>query len=496
MAQIPMLPQVASFLSREHGHYINGELLPGQGSERIEVRNPATGRVIALAREATESEVESAIASSSRAFRDDWAKTSPADRERILLRFADLLEEHGEEIAQIETAQSGKLIGLSRVIEVGWSARWLRYYAGWATKIAGETLTPSFPSMGGERYTSLTLREPLGVVFGIIPWNFPVMIPVWKFGAALATGNTVLIKSSEYTPLAMLRVAELGMQAGLPPGALNVINGRGQIGSRIIADPRIAKVSFTGSVPTGKIIGRESIDANFTRFSLELGGKNAAAFLPDTPVDKILNGVVEAGFLHSGQVCASAERFYVHRSQFDEVIDRLHSQFSDLTPSDPMEETGTLGPVSNAMQFGKCLEAFAVARSEGDEIVSGGDAFAGDGFYLKPTIIVPKSLDSSAYRKEIFGPVGTFIAYDDEDEMIDLMNNTPYGLTASIWTNDLSKALRYVPRIEAGTVWVNMHTLVDPAVPFGGAKGSGIGREYGSSFVDAYTELKSVTIRY
>ncbi|WP_419689991.1 aldehyde dehydrogenase family protein [Burkholderia theae] len=490
-----MLDEVKQFLAREHGHYIGGRPVAGQGSERIEVRCPSTLTVVGSVAQAVDVDIEAAIASSHQAFRKDWASVSPADRERILLRFADLIEMHGEEIAQIETAQSGKLIALSRVIEVGWSARWLRYYAGWATKISGETITPSYPSMSGERYTSFTLREPLGVVFGVIPWNFPVMIPVWKFGAALATGNTVLIKSSEFSPLTMLRIAELGTEAGLPAGALNVINGTGKIGGKVTSDPRIAKVSFTGSVPTGRLIGEEAVKANLTRFTLELGGKNAAAFLPDTSIDKILDGVFEAGFLHSGQVCASAERFFVHRSQFDEVIEKLRSRMEGIKPSQPMDDAGMIGPVCNEPQFNKCLAAFELAKTEGDDIVTGGGAYRHDGLYIQPTIILPKSLDSSAYRQEIFGPVGTFVPFDDDDELLSMMNDTPFGLTASIWTNDLAKALRYVPRIEAGTVWVNMHTLVDPAVPFGGAKGSGVGREYGSSFIDSYTELKSVSIR-
>ncbi|KWH51558.1 NAD-dependent phenylacetaldehyde dehydrogenase [Burkholderia semiarida] len=495
MALVRMLDEVNAFLAREHGHYIDGRAVAGRG-ERIDVCDPSTRAVIGSVAQATDDDVETALASSRRAFGGEWASLTPADRERILLRFADLIEAHGEELAQIETAQSGKLIGLSRVIEVGWSARWLRYYAGWATKIAGETLAPSFPSMNGERYTSFTLREPLGVVFGIIPWNFPVMIPVWKFGAALATGNTVLIKSSEYTPLTMLRIAELATEAGLPPGTLNVINGTGQVGAKVIRDPRVAKVSFTGSVPTGRIIGEQAVNANFTRFTLELGGKNAAAFLSDTPVDKVLDGIVEAGFLHSGQVCASAERFFVHRSKFDEVVGKMQARLDGFQPADPMDDAGMIGPVCNESQFRKCLDAFDLARSEGDTIVTGGGAYARDGFYVKPTIVLPRSLESASYRNEIFGPVGAFVPFDDDEELIAMMNDTPFGLTASLWTNDLAKALRYVPRIEAGTVWVNMHTLVDPAVPFGGAKGSGIGREYGSSFIDAYTEPKSVTIRF
>ncbi|WP_138469071.1 aldehyde dehydrogenase family protein [Poseidonocella sp. HB161398] len=496
MAKASLLPAVEAFLARSQGHFINGRAVPGSATDREEIRNPATGALVGTVARAAPGEVEEAIATAHAAFKGSWAETPPAQKERILFRFADLIEAHGEEIAQLETLQSGKLIGLSRMIEVGWAAQFLRYYAGWATKIAGETLQPSLPSMGGERYTAMTRREPLGVVFGIIPWNFPVMIPVWKFGAALATGNTVLLKSASPTPFSLLRVAELGKEAGLPDGVLNVVNGPGRLGDQIIPDSRIAKVSLTGSVRTGQIIAREAMAANLKPVTLELGGKNAAGFLPDMSVAEIVDGIFEAGFLHTGQICASAERFLVHRSQIDAVSEAVRDRLEQIAPGDPMDETAAFGPVATGPQFEKCLEAFETARAEGDEIVTGGAAFDRPGYFVKPTIIRPKSLESASWREEVFGPVGTLAAYDTEEEMVACMNGTPYGLTASVWTHDLSKALRLVPQIEAGTVWVNMHTVVDPAVPFGGAKGSGIGREFGSAFIDDYTELKSVMIRY
>ncbi|MBZ4021925.1 NAD-dependent phenylacetaldehyde dehydrogenase [Rhodobacter sp. TJ_12] len=494
MAQQEILPEVRAFLARQQGHFINGKAVEGKG-KRIDIKTPANGDVIGSVAQATPDEVEEAIASADAAFRGAWADTAPAERERILYRFADLIEQHGEEIAQLETLQSGKLLALSRMIEVGWAAQFLRYYAGWATKITGETIQPSVPAAGKERYTAMTLRQPLGVVFGIIPWNFPVMIPVWKFGAALATGNTALLKSASPTPFSLLRVAELGKEAGLPDGVLNVINGPGRLGDIIIPDKRIAKVSLTGSVNTGNIVAQESMKANLKHVTLELGGKNAAGFLPDMKVEEIVDGMIEAGFMHSGQICASAERFLVHRSQIEAVTEAIRARLEAMQPGDPLDLEAAVGPVATEAQFQKCLEAFETARAEGDDIVTGGAAFDRPGFYVKPTIIRPKSLQSTSWREEVFGPVGTLVAYDDEDELVREMNDTPYGLTASVWTHDLSTALRLVPQVEAGTVWVNMHTIVDPSVPFGGAKGSGIGREYGSAFIENYTELKSVMIR-
>ncbi|RQW62761.1 aldehyde dehydrogenase family protein [Vibrio viridaestus] len=496
MATVELLPEVTAFLARQQGHFIHGRAIPGSTHDRAEIRNPANGELITTVARATEDEVEEAIASSYSAFKGTWAQTAPAERERILMRFADLIEEHGEEIAQLETLQSGKLLALSRMIEVGWAAQFLRYYAGWATKISGETLSPSIPSIKGEQYTAMTLRAPIGVVFGIIPWNFPVMIPIWKLGAALATGNTALLKSASPTPLSLLRVAELGKEAGLPDGALNVINGPGRIGDQIIPDERIAKVTLTGSVRTGNIIAEKAMKANLKRVTLELGGKNAAGFLPDMSIEEIVDGIFEAGFLHSGQICASAERFLIHSSQIDDVEAALRERLIGIEAADPMDEEAAFGPVATQDQYDKVLEAFDIAKKEGDRIVVGGEAYNRPGFYVKPTVIRPKSLDSTSWREEIFGPVATLATFDSEEELIHEMNDTPYGLTASVWTHDLSKAMRLIPQIEAGTVWVNMHTIVDPSVPFGGAKGSGIGREYGSAFIEDYTELKSVMIRY
>ncbi|GGF58836.1 aldehyde dehydrogenase family protein [Alteromonas lipolytica] len=496
MAIKEQLPAVKAFLARQQGHFINGKAVPGSATDREDIRNPANGERIGTVARATPEEVEEAIASSHNAFKGAWAQTLPAEKERILYRFADLIEQHGEEIAQLETLQSGKLLTLSRMIEVGWAAQFLRYYAGWATKVAGQTLAPSIASANGEKYTAMTLREPLGVVFGIIPWNFPVMIPIWKLGAALATGNTALLKSASPTPFSLLRVAELGKEAGLPDGVLNVINGPGKLGDIIIPDKRIAKVSLTGSVRTGQIIAEEAMKANLKHVTLELGGKNAAGFLPDMSVQEIVDGMFEAGFMHTGQICAAAERFLVHSSQIDEVEEAIRERLAGIEAGDPMDEDAQFGPVATEDQYNKVLEAFATAKQEGDRFVVGGEAYDRIGYFVKPTVIRPKSLESTSWREEVFGPVATLATYETEEELIREMNDSPYGLTASVWTHDLSKALRLVPQVEAGTVWVNMHTIVDPGVPFGGAKGSGIGREYGSAFIEDYTELKSVMIRY
>lgn len=495
MSDIALLPSVSQFLGRDHGLYIDGGYVACSTTAKLKVINPANGEVIAQVSDAGQSDIDCAVNSANFGFKI-WSKTSPAARAAVLFKLADLLEQNREELAQIETCQSGKIIHIARAFEVDQAAHFLRYYAGWATKITGETITPSLPSFAGERYTAFTLREPVGVVVGIVPWNFSTMIAIWKLASALTTGCSIIIKPSEFTPLTILRIAELASEAGLPPGALNVLTGSGLVGKALIEHPGTDKVSFTGSVPTGIAVGKGAMDAKLTRATLELGGKNSVGFLRDIDLDKAADGIIEAGFLHSGQICAAAERFFAHRSQIEPIMEKLSQRLSSLKIGSPLDEATQFGPVTNKQHQQKLAGFFETARSENSTIVYGGKLIEGPGCYVEPTIILANSINDTLLNEETFGPIATFFPYDTEEELLHLMNNTPYGLSASLWTNDLSKALRLVPEIQAGTVWVNMHTMLDPAVPFGGIKSSGIGREFGSAFIDDYTELKSVMIRY
>ena len=495
MSDIPLLPQVEAFLRRSHGLFIDGVNVRSHSSQTLAVTNPATGEVIAQVADADLTDIDAAVDSANRGFQL-WSQALPATRGNVLLKLADLLDRNREELAQIETCQSGKIIQIARAFEVDQAAHFLRYYAGWATKISGQTITPSLPSFAGERYTAFTLREPVGVVVGIVPWNFSTMIAIWKLASALVTGCSIIIKPSEFTPLTILRIAELAIDAGLPAGALNVLTGGGSVGKGLIEHPGTDKVSFTGSVPTGIAVGQSAMGAGLTRATLELGGKNSAGFLRDVDLDKAVNGIIEAGFLHSGQICAAAERFFVHRSQIEAVMGKLAQRLSALNIGSPLDERTEFGPVTNRQHQLKLGEFFAKARAENNSIIHGGNLIDRPGCYVEPTIILANNVNDTLLNEETFGPIATFLPYDSEEELLALMNNTPYGLSASLWTNDLGKALRMVPAIEAGTVWVNMHTMLDPAVPFGGNKSSGIGREFGSAFIDDYTELKSVMIRY
>ncbi|MDD2063057.1 aldehyde dehydrogenase family protein [Pseudomonas sp. 25571] len=495
MSDITLIPAVTAFMARQHGVFIHGQHLASQSSATLAVVNPADGETIARIADANQADVEHAVSSARQGF-TTWSRTSPAARAAVLFKLADLLEANREELAQLETLQSGKLIGISRAFEVEQAAHFLRYYAGWATKITGQTITPSLPSFAGERYSAFTLREPIGVVVGIVPWNFATMIAIWKLASALTTGCSIVLKPSEFTPLTLLRIAELASQAGLPPGALNVLTGGGLVGKALIEHPGTDKVSFTGSVPTGIAVGQAAMGAKLTRATLELGGKNSVAFLPDVALDKAVDGIIEAGFLHSGQICAAGERFFVHRSRIVPLLDALSQRLSQLKVGSPLDEATQFGPVANKPHQQKLAELFATARAEGSQIIHGGQIGEGPGCFVEPTVILAKAASDTLLNQETFGPVATFLPYDDEDELLHLMNATPYGLSASLWTNDLGKAMRLVPEIQAGTLWVNMHTLLDPAVPFGGIKASGIGREFGSAFIDDFTELKSVMIRY
>lgn len=497
MSDIKILESVTDFLKHDHGQYINGKHTKTLGNPQFDVINPATGQSIAKVTQASNLEINAAVESAYNAFHGVWAETSPMQRGECLYKLADLLQRDREILAQIESLSSGKTIQLSRFLEIDQSTQFLKYFAGWSSKISGETLNVSLPSFKGEKYTAFTLREPVGVVAGIIPWNFSIMIAIWKLAAALTCGCTIVLKPSEYTPLTLLKVVELAKEAGVPDGVINIINGDGKsIGAELIAHKLISKVSFTGSVATGLQVGEQAMHANLKRTTLELGGKNGAAFLADVPVETIVNGIIEAGFLNQGQICAAAERFYIPKACLNEVMDKLATALTSMKIGSSLDESTQVGPLANEVQLQKVMKLITQAKAEGNKIVCGGHTIEGPGYFVAPTVILANSTQDTLMKEETFGPVGTLIGYEDEKDLIGMLNDSPYGLSASLWTNDLSKAYRMIPKIEAGTVWVNMHTFLDPALPFGGVKASGIGREFGSAFIEYYTELKSVMIRY
>ncbi len=495
MSEVALLSSVQRFLDSNPGSFVDGQPVSEPGAERFEVFNPSDASVLTQVSHASEALVERAVQAARSAFHGSWGSTTPYLRGVALNRLADLIEAHGEELAQLESLSSGKSIHLTRQLEVPQSVVFLRYFAGWATKIHGQTMTPSLPSFQGEQYAAFTRREPIGVVAGITPWNFSLMIGIWKIASALTCGCTIVLKPSEFTPLSLLRIAALALEAGIPAGALNIVNGSGRIGQQLIGHKDVAKVSFTGSVPTGVAVGKAALSANLTRVTLELGGKNPAAFLADVDVDAAVEGILQTAYVHQGQVCAAPERLYIHRSKVEAICARLAERLGAMKVGGALDESAQFGPLANKAHHDKILGFFAQANARG-QVICGGKPLPGPGYFVQPTLL--KALDEydPFLQEETFGPIVTVLPFDDEDELVRLMNDSPFGLGASVWTNDLSKAMRLIPRIEAGTVWVNMHTFLDPAVPFGGVKGSGIGREFGSAFIDDYTELKSVMMRF
>ncbi|KRI80402.1 NAD-dependent phenylacetaldehyde dehydrogenase [Acinetobacter pittii] len=495
MSEVKILQSVQQFMARQHGHFIDGKLVAAELLDKVDIVNPSTEEVVAQISIGSQQDVDSAVKSAEHAFQNAWAETTPYERGVKLNKLADLIEQYGEELAQLETLSTGKLINISRHLEVAQSVIFLRYFAGWATKINGQTMQPSIPSMQGEKYTAFTLRQPIGVVAGIVPWNFSLMIGVWKIGSALTTGCTIVLKPSEFASLSLLRLAELAIEAGIPVGVINVVTGKGETGQYLIESPLVKKVSFTGSVPTGIAIGKLAMSSDLTRVSLELGGKNAIAVLADANIDEILPTLLQATFVHQGQVCASPERFFVHRAKYDELVEKLSKALSSFKIGSAMDEGSMFGPLSNQPHFHKVKHYLDMAKAK-NQIIAGGETLDQTGYFVQPTLISFKNTDDPLFSEETFGPVVGIMPFETDEELVQLMNQSRFGLTASIWTNDLSKALRLIPKIEAGTLWVNMHTFLDPSVPFGGVKASGIGREFSDAFIEDYTELKSVMMRY
>lgn len=489
-------PQVQAFLNRQHGHFIDNRTMLPVGADLLDIRNPATGQVIAQIPDGGAADVDAAVASARRAFAGGWGRSRPADRERILLRLADLIEQNADELAELETLNQGKSIFISRAVEVGGSIDWVRYAAGWATKIEGSTLDVSIMAIPGAKYRAMTLREPVGVVGAIVPWNFPLAMAVWKIAPALACGCTVVLKPSEETPLTALRLAELCREAGVPAGVVNVVLGRGERAGASLANHRgIDKVAFTGSTQVGKIIGTAAVK-NMTRFSLELGGKSPVIVLRDADIEAAAQGAAMGIFFNQGQVCTAGSRLLVHRSIFEPVTSRLGQIASAMKIGPGIDPDNQINPLVSARQQQRVFGYVQQGLKEGARALSGGTAHEGSGYFVKPTVLVDVTPEMTVVREEIFGPVVVAMPFDTVDEALALANDTDFGLAASVWSNDYRNVMTLVGGLKAGTVWVNAHNVLDPNLPFGGFKQSGMGREHGRSMIDLYTESKSVLMAY
>lgn len=488
------LDKTAFLAERRVFNLIDGEARAPLSGRWLPVTDPATELKIAEAPDSDAADVDAAVAAAQRAFDSAaWRGLRPADREKLLFTLAQLIERQADELSALETLQSGKLQGIARMVDVGSGAEFVRYMAGWATKLEGQTLDNSI-GIPGPQWVTYTRREPVGVVGAIVPWNFPLAIALWKVAPALAAGCTVVLKPSEDTPLTAIRLAQLALEAGIPPGVLNVVCGRGSTaGAALIKHPGVHKLSFTGSTAVGKLVGHAAVD-HLARFTLELGGKSPAIVLPDADPQRVAEGIAMGIFFHQGQVCTASSRLFVHRSLYPRVLDALVGIAQGLKVGSGFDSSTQFGPLTSKTHCQRVLSHIDSAKAEGATLLTGGARALEGGHFVQPTIFADTTPGMRIVREEVFGPVLAAAPYDDIDAAIAAANDTPYGLAASLWTNDLSLTHRIVPRLQAGLVWVNAHNVLDAALPLGGTKQSGVGRDLGRASVESFTELKSVCL--
>jgi aldehyde dehydrogenase (NAD+) len=475
-----------------HKHLlINNEWRPASSGETMDVVNPATEEVIAAVASADASDVDAAVTAARAALAGPWGSLSARERGRLVRKLADRLLERVDEVSRLETLHNGKPITESRNIEIPAAAECFEYYAGWADKVMGETI----PVKGN--HLTYTLREPLGVIAAIVPWNFPLLLAAWKVAPALACGNTVILKPASQTPLTALALGEIAVEVGLPPGVLNVVTGPGsKVGQAIVEHPGIDKIAFTGDTSTGKAIMRSAADT-LKRITLELGGKSPNIVLADADIDAAIRGATIGIFYGKGEVCAAGSRLLVDRSIRDEFIDKLTVRVKKMVPGDPMDPKTRFGAIASRKQLETVLHYIASGKQEGATLVAGGertDIGTGKGYFVQPTVFTDVAPEMTIAREEIFGPVLAAIDFADLDEAIARANDTPYGLAAGIWTRDIKKAHYVARKLQAGTVWVNTYNIYDTAAPFGGYKQSGFGREMSAHALEHYTQIKSVWV--
>lgn len=468
---------------------INGEWV--DTSKRFDTTNPATGEVLTQVAEASPADLDRAVAAARKAFDDrsgPWRKMSASERGRMIWKLAELVEKYIDEFAELETLDNGKPIFESRYVDMPMVIDVLRYYAGWATKIHGETVNTF------ETAFTYTLREPVGVVGMIVPWNFPLLLASWKLGPALACGNTIVWKPANLTSLTALKFGEIAVEAGLPAGVLNVVTGRSEVGKLMVRHPGIDKIAFTGSTEVGKEIMRNSADT-MKRITLELGGKSPNIVFADADIDNAVKGAITGIFYGKGEVCNAGSRLFVENKVRDEFLEKLVARAKKMQPADPLDPKTRMGAIVSQEQMNTVLGYIEAGKKEGAKLIAGGNRVSvdgGKGFFIEPTIFGDVTNNMKVAQEEIFGPVLATLVFDDIDQVIAQANANPYGLASAVWTRDVKKAHLVSRQLKAGTVWINTYGLMDAAMPFGGYKSSGFGRELGAKALEHYTENKTV----